>query len=177
MGYAFASKVIKREQEMTFGTMIRTLREAKGMSVSDLGKATGTGRAYINNIEQGLIKEPGRTKLLQLAKGLEIAVEPLMSDQSPNAAGKDSKLFLAVESLGLYCREVEVPPHQHEMLSHIARTFREPRSLDGWRKLDQYLAVLQEHFGLKPRIRKEKHQLRSTSLQQTSPRARPRQVT
>src|SRR5690625_7754098 len=58
------------------GSQVRDMRKTKGLTLSELSKATGLSTAIISQIERGLAN-PSFTTLAQLAHGLEIPVEKL----------------------------------------------------------------------------------------------------
>jgi len=58
------------------GSQVRDMRKTKGLTLSELSKATGLSTAIISQIERGLAN-PSFTTLAQLAHGLEIPVGKL----------------------------------------------------------------------------------------------------
>jgi transcriptional regulator with XRE-family HTH domain len=62
------------------GFNIRQLRKRKNISLTDLAAKTDFSVSYLNEIEKGK-KYPSFTKLIQLAQGLEIEVDQLVSSK------------------------------------------------------------------------------------------------
>lgn len=64
-------------QEISIGTMVRKLREVKGMSQQDLAKSTGLTQQYISKLESDNA-DPTYSTLQQLATGLGMSVSTMM---------------------------------------------------------------------------------------------------
>lgn len=61
---------------VALGARVRELREAHGMTQSDLSVATGMNRVTLSKIEQGR-QDVGAVRLTRLAAALEVAVQEL----------------------------------------------------------------------------------------------------
>lgn len=61
-----------------FGESIRTLREARGLSISALAHRAGVGRTTIYRIEAG--EEPSLRTVRRLAEGLGLPMETLLRE-------------------------------------------------------------------------------------------------
>jgi XRE family transcriptional regulator of biofilm formation len=61
------------EQPATMGDRLRLIREAKHLSLSELGAAAGITKAYLVRIETGKQKNPGLLLLERLATALDVA--------------------------------------------------------------------------------------------------------
>jgi len=59
-------------------TQLRKLREAKGMSQTDLAKKAGITQAYIASLESGARENPSLTMLRKLAKVLKTDLAKLL---------------------------------------------------------------------------------------------------
>lgn len=60
----------------TFGSNLRALRKARGLSQEGFADAVGLDRTYVGGIERGE-RNPGLKAILQLADGLEVEVAEL----------------------------------------------------------------------------------------------------
>ena len=60
------------------GTVIRTLREAKGLSQVELAKRAKLARPYLIRLESGQQKNPSLVLLKRLAKALGVPVTQLL---------------------------------------------------------------------------------------------------
>lgn len=65
---------------------IRRLRESRGMSQEELGRAAGVHRTYISHIERGRRPNPTLDILVLIARGLEMPVKELVGDLSEPAS-------------------------------------------------------------------------------------------
>src|SRR5690554_6756829 len=68
---------------LTLGQRLRHLRQAKGMTLADLGRATGRAPSQLSLIENGR-REPRLSLLHQLAEALEVPVGELLGETPPN---------------------------------------------------------------------------------------------
>jgi len=75
-------KRLERKVSENFGSMLRHLREERGLSLAELGEITGVSASYINRIELGERNAPSYPIIEKLAKGLDVSISTLM-----NAAG------------------------------------------------------------------------------------------
>ncbi|WP_341299728.1 helix-turn-helix transcriptional regulator [Lysinibacillus sp. FSL H8-0500] len=55
-----------------FGKMLKTLRKKRGLTLADLSDMSGISISYLNRLEKGERKSPGFTKILKLAKVLNV---------------------------------------------------------------------------------------------------------
>lgn len=69
-----------QNSKIIFGLKVKQLRLEKGLSFSDLSKATGMSVSYLNEIEKGK-KSPKADKVQKLATVLETSYEELISPQ------------------------------------------------------------------------------------------------
>ena len=72
-------KRLERKVSENFGSMLRHLREERGLSLAELGEITGVSASYINRIELGERKAPSYPIIEKLARGLNISTSSLMS--------------------------------------------------------------------------------------------------
>lgn len=57
---------------------LRSIRESKGMSQTELAEKSGVGRVTINRIENGELNETTSGTLIKLAKTLQVPVDSLI---------------------------------------------------------------------------------------------------
>ncbi len=60
------------------GRMLKTLREAKGLTQVELAKKARIGQGYLAQLEGGVKKNPSLATLKRIAKGLGVSVEELL---------------------------------------------------------------------------------------------------
>lgn len=60
---------------LKLGETFAAAREAKGMSLRDLERATGISNALISQIETGKVKDPGFSTVIRLALGLGLSLD------------------------------------------------------------------------------------------------------
>lgn len=72
--------VLKKEQHMSedFGKILKGLREERGLSLEKLSALTGISPSYINRLEKSKRKSPGFTKLVALARALDVDLSILV---------------------------------------------------------------------------------------------------
>lgn len=64
---------------MAFGVRVRSLREAAGHTQEELAELSGCDPSYVSQIELGK-RNPSLTKILSLARGLELRPGELVDD-------------------------------------------------------------------------------------------------
>ncbi len=60
------------------GTVVKRLRERKGLSQLELAKRAGVAQGYISDLEAGRKKNPGIETLRKLARALGVPVTELV---------------------------------------------------------------------------------------------------
>jgi transcriptional regulator with XRE-family HTH domain len=83
------------------GDYLRELREAKGMSLRDVERATGgeVSNAYLSQLEQGKRIEPGPRYLTHLARVYDTPVELLFQKAGYTDAPTPSEVDIALEQV------------------------------------------------------------------------------
>jgi transcriptional regulator with XRE-family HTH domain len=76
----------------TFGSYVKRLRRAKGLSLEQVQGAAGVSNAYLSQIERGIRKPPHPDILKRLAKVYEVAVEELLEAAGYLADAQDRRL-------------------------------------------------------------------------------------
>jgi transcriptional regulator with XRE-family HTH domain len=67
---------------------LRRLRESRGLSQEELGRAAGVHRTYISHIERGMRPNPTLDILVLIARGLEMPLGDLVEGVAIEAASK-----------------------------------------------------------------------------------------
>ncbi|GAA0489094.1 helix-turn-helix domain-containing protein [Salinibacillus aidingensis] len=73
------------------GERIRSLRESKGYSMTELAKHSGVSKSYISNIERNLQQNPSLQILAKIAQPLDTSVEFLLGIESEELAELDEE--------------------------------------------------------------------------------------
>ena len=79
-----------------FGTRLRSLREAKGLTLQKVADAAGCTKAYIWELEKKPGQKPSAERIQAIAKVLGITMEDLMGevvDEAPDATPADVVFF------------------------------------------------------------------------------------
>src|SRR6202022_927934 len=61
----------------TLGDLLRSRREAAGLSLTQMAAKLGISRPYLSRLERGQYSNPSSKILIQLSKGLSIRTEDL----------------------------------------------------------------------------------------------------
>ena len=93
--------IIKHNIRFIFGMKLKNLRHEKGYGLKDLSELTGISVSYLNEIEKGK-KFPKHEKIINLAKGLEVEYDDLVSIKMSGRLGKMSELFSSSSVLGSF---------------------------------------------------------------------------
>jgi transcriptional regulator with XRE-family HTH domain len=96
-----------------FGTRIKELRTAKGMTLDDLAKATGSARSYIWELENKNPPRPSAEKLSAIAKALDVTVDYLF--------GRDEQSVGDATDLAFFREYTDLPPETKEQLRQMAK--------------------------------------------------------
>jgi putative transcriptional regulator len=76
--YTEFSNVDIKEKLIELGLKVRVLREARGLSQTELAYKIGKDQPSINRLEKGKVN-PSIIYLLQICEGLEISIEELVN--------------------------------------------------------------------------------------------------
>ncbi len=69
---------MKKDDKPMLGTYLRSLREAKGLSLRDVEELSGISNAFVSQLESGKVKHPSPIKLFKLAEIYGAPYEALM---------------------------------------------------------------------------------------------------
>jgi transcriptional regulator with XRE-family HTH domain len=61
----------------TLGELLRSRREAAGLSITHMARQLGVSRTYLSRLERGIYMHPSSRVLVQMAKRLDIRAEDL----------------------------------------------------------------------------------------------------
>src|SRR5574341_628477 len=112
------------------GSRIRSMREARGMSLTELAKNSGMSRGYLHLIEKGE-SSPTEEKLGALAKALDV----LVSELTGEIQSYDDLPFHVPDELRTVAEEDGLTPAEVKMLSLINYRGRQPKTAAQWRAL------------------------------------------
>lgn len=76
----------------TFGSYLKRLRRAKGLSLKQVEEAAEVSNAYLSQIERGIRKPPHPDILKRLAKAYEVPVEELLEAAGYLEDARDRRL-------------------------------------------------------------------------------------
>jgi len=86
----------------TLGSVLREVRQARGMSLRDVERRTGIGNAHLSQLETGTIARPEPALIWDLAVLYDLDFTELLElaghGQGPHAAGE--RMTVAVRALG-----------------------------------------------------------------------------
>ena len=69
---------MRKEDKPTLGTYLKSLRDAKGLSLRDVEELSGISNAFVSQLESGKVKHPSPIKLYKLAEIYGAPYEALM---------------------------------------------------------------------------------------------------
>jgi XRE family transcriptional regulator of biofilm formation len=132
---------VKEEEEgLKLGELIHALREDRGMSLGDLEKASGVGKGYIWELEQGAKDNPSVEIIQKISRALDVPASKLLGEPAAGQATADAlprglKEFLEkAETSG-----TPVPAEDISMLQQIRYRGKRPRSAEDWALLYDFI--------------------------------------
>jgi len=83
------------------GRKVNALRRAKGLSLEDLAKATGSSKSYMWEVENKTVTRPSAEKLTRIAEALEVTSEYLLDEKrtEPAEAEADTAFYRKFQRL------------------------------------------------------------------------------
>ena len=119
-----------------FGSRLRKIREARGLSQSELARAAGLHPSLISRMERGERSTPAHGTVVSLAKVLNVTAEqltgegPLLPQPPQESEGVDEVLHIILKDLGELMLSIEdlegvvhmwaaLPNHQAIMIADI----------------------------------------------------------
>ncbi len=97
----------------TFGTRIKELRTAKGLTLEQLAQATGSAKSYIWELENKKPPRPSAEKLSTIAKALDVTVDYLF--------GRDEQTLGEAVDLAFFREYSGLPKETREQLRQMAK--------------------------------------------------------
>ncbi len=136
-----------------FGTMIRRLREAQGLTQLDLAKRANVNQGWLSQIEAGQAKSPGIAVLRRLAKAMNVSVAEL--GQTPTRTARAMRLIIDPSKLFPLDDPLSVPLLRLMIAADDARhlqklILRAPADVDADNKSEK--AILEGELGHLSRI-------------------------
>ncbi|GER79147.1 MAG: XRE family transcriptional regulator [Anaerolineae bacterium] len=116
---------------MDFGSRIRQLRTARGISLRDFAEMVGIDFTYLSKIENGKVDPPSEDKIRVIASKLDIEAEQLLG-----LAGKISsdQIRKAVESnpdVGILLRKLQSRSLTHDQVKNMLKIASEKDKSSG----------------------------------------------
>lgn len=117
------------EGENELGRRVRKLREAAGLTVTELAERVGVTKGYISQIESGVVKKVAANHLFDIAQVLGTDIGYLL--------GRKVVLEQADVSVTPELRELQelydLTPEDVRMLAGIQFRGERPKTVDGWK--------------------------------------------
>ena len=115
----------------SLGTRIRRLRNAQGLSLSELSRLSGVSKGYLSQVERAPEARPSAATLFAVARALGTPVADLF-DGSDAVDGDESGSELP-PGLAEFAAEAALPPVDIEMLAAIRYRGTAPSDKEDWR--------------------------------------------
>lgn len=96
-------------------SLVRALRQERGLTLEDLGRATGLSKSYLSKIERG-VNLPSIAAALKVAEALSVDVSRLFAEDG-------QQLTITVDRLADRSRETPLYPLAAEMLGKAMSPF------------------------------------------------------
>lgn len=128
------------------GQTVRFLRQGRGWTLSDLSEASGVGKAYISDLENGVAGKPNIQYVFSIARALGVTLDQLIdgaSPQHPEPENKDQD-FTLPPGLAQLQLEKKLTDKETQMLAQVNFRGNRPKDVDGWRFLYQTIQLLGE---------------------------------
>lgn len=99
----------------TFGDKIKELRKKAGLTLDQLGEATGSSKSYIWELENKNPPRPSAEKIDRIAKALGVTADYLMDERADIVTAEDEAFFRKYKGLD---------PSVKEQIRRITETFK-----------------------------------------------------
>lgn len=122
-----------------FGTVLKRLREAKGLSLRDVSKLSGVDHAYVYRLETGEKEAPSDDALTQIFR----ALKPTKRQESilRFISGRDVALDLLDPSI---IDEEQIALEDFESAAQMSFRGKKPSSPVEWRKVIDKIRAMRE---------------------------------
>ena len=128
---------------MDIPARLKALREARGLSLTDLAKASHVSQPYLGQIESGIKSNPSAAVLQRLATALRVTVADLIG--APVAISQES-LEQTPEALRELVRKrgkaIGLRQEDIEMLRNINYRGKAPETVEDWELLFLFIKRL-----------------------------------
>lgn len=115
---------------MDFGSHIRELRKARGVSLRDLAERIKIDFTYLSKIENAKVEPPSEQKIRAMAKELHVDEEELLALAGKVSNEEIRKAVQANPSVGILLRKIQtrkLSSAQINRMVDIATTKEEPK--------------------------------------------------
>lgn len=128
------------------GQTVRFLRQGKGWTLSDLSEASGVGKAYISDLENGVAGKPNIQYVFSIARALGATLDQLINGASPEHAERESEgqEIALPPGLAQLQREKKLTDKETRMLAQVNFRGNRPKDVEGWQFLYQTIQLLGE---------------------------------
>lgn len=125
------------------GPRVRALREARGLSLSELAQRAGISKAYLSQLENDPLKRPSAEIVWRLAQVLEVPMARLLGvDEPPTVNPDDLPPGLRI----FWAEHPDVPEEDIRMLAGIHLRGRRPFTpTDYWLIYETIRAAARRH--------------------------------
>ena len=127
---------------------IKTIREHKELTASDLARMTGLNQSEISQIESGHKRSPRLDTIQRIARALDVSIDFLSGSHEYPCPIANA---LALEALELYLRDLSLGDEEVNALRSVAACTTAPQSIKGWEQFVNNLRVYESHTGKAPR--------------------------
>ncbi|MBP6874604.1 MAG: helix-turn-helix transcriptional regulator [Candidatus Eisenbacteria bacterium] len=121
------------EEHKSLGERIRSLRESREMTLSDLERESGVSKGYLSQLERGEASNPTVDILQKVSQVLGVAVSELLGEESP-AEESPARLPAGLQALVEQAAARGAPLSEQDvrMLLGIRYRGRQPRTMEDW---------------------------------------------
>ena len=129
---------------LLLGQNVRFLRQGKGWTLADLSEASGVGKAYISDLENGVAGKPNIQYVFAIARALGVTLDQLIGGgpkSQPDDELQDQHLVLP-PGLAQLQKEKKLTDKETQMLAQVNFRGNRPKDVDGWRFLYQTIQLL-----------------------------------
>lgn len=133
------------------GSNVRFLRQGRGWSLADLSNASGVGKAYISDLENGEAGKPNIQYVFSIGRALDVTLDRLLEGAVPTDVPSKSTNQVTELPPGLadFKKEKSLSDEEVQMLAQVNFRGNRPKDVDGWRFLYQTIKMLGERSAAK----------------------------
>ncbi len=119
------------ERKSSLGSYLKSLRNAKGMSLRDVEQKTGISNAFLSQIESGKVKEPSPVMLHKMSSLYGVPYETLM--ERAGYPVPHGKMFVSPPASSTYHRFGTITEEEEQALLDYLSFFRQQAKRQGGR--------------------------------------------